>query len=62
MGSYGSTEVSAAGLWWLQPPFRSIPSPPPSPWLLFQSERSCESANKKEGQVEFKLTGLPVPL
>eukprot|EP00984_Skeletonema_dohrnii_P029610 scaffold20368_cov84-Skeletonema_dohrnii-CCMP3373.AAC.2 len=27
-----------------------------------QSERSCESANKKEGQGEYKLTGLPVPL
>ena len=49
MGSDGSTGAPDAGLWWFQPPFRSMPSPPPSPWLLCSSERSCESANKTGG-------------
>ena len=34
MGSDGSTGAPDAGLWWFQPLFRSMPSPPPSPWLL----------------------------
>eukprot|EP00984_Skeletonema_dohrnii_P014235 scaffold5959_cov88-Skeletonema_dohrnii-CCMP3373.AAC.7 len=62
MSSYGSTEVPDAGLWWFRPPFRSIPSPPPSPWLLCSKWCSLKVLTKKGAKADLDCRGFPFPV